>query len=46
MDVKEKIAIAILHQRAISSEYVTTNSLENMTRSVEQNDWVTAEKWG
>lgn len=45
-ELTEKIAIAITHQRAISNEFVTTNSLENMTRSLEQNDWVTAEKWG
>ena len=45
-DLTEKLAIAITHQKAISNEFVTTNSLENMTRSIEQNDWVTAYEWG
>lgn len=45
-ELTEKISIAIMHQRAISNEFVITNSLENMTRSLEQNDWVTAGKWG
>lgn len=45
-DLTKKVKIAGIHQLAITDEYPTTNSVENMTSAVEQNDWKTADEWG
>lgn len=37
--------IAGIYQLSISSEFVTSTSRSNMGRSIEQNDWRTAEEW-
>ena len=42
----DKVSIAGMHQLAISNEYAVTNSVENMTKAIDQNDWQTAKKWG
>src|SRR3989338_7135533 len=44
-ELDDKIEIAGYHQEAISNEFVTENSVENMSRSVESGDWETAKLW-
>lgn len=45
-DLPHKIMIAGTHQLAINNEFPVTNSVENMTNAIEQNDWITASEWG
>lgn len=45
-DLKNYTIIAGIHHIGISSEYVTPTTIENMSRSIEQNDWQTASEWG
>lgn len=45
-DLPIKVSIAGIHQLAISSDFPSINSVENMTQAVEQNDWITADGWG
>lgn len=44
-ELKNNAIIAGIHHRGISSEYVTTTTIENMSRAIEQNDWQTASEW-
>jgi hypothetical protein len=44
-ELKNNTVVAGIHHSGISSEYVTTTTIENMSRSIEQNDWQTASEW-
>jgi len=43
--LKKHVATAGTHLEGISSEFVTNATITNMTKAIERNDWVTAEKW-
>lgn len=44
-ELDDKIDVASFHQKAIGNDYATENSVENMTRAIDQNDWETAKLW-
>lgn len=45
-ELKSQAKTAGIHHLGISSEYVTSSTIENMSRAIEQNDWQTAKEWG
>lgn len=44
-ELKQNVQVAGIHHLGIISEYVTSNTIENMSRAIEQNDWQTASEW-
>jgi len=44
--LKQYVHTASVHRLGIGSEFVTDHTITNMSRSIEQNDWPTARKWG
>jgi len=44
-ELDDKCLTAGFHKLAINNEYATSNSVENMTRAIEQNDWEIAKDW-
>lgn len=44
-DLKNHVITAGIHHIGISSEYVTSPTIEHMSRAIEQNDWQTASEW-
>jgi len=44
-ELKNNSIVAGIHHIGISSEFVTPTTIENMSRSIEQNDWQTASEW-
>lgn len=44
-EMSDKLLIAGFHKFVINNEFALENSVQNMTRAVEQNDWNIAKEW-
>lgn len=44
-DLRRHVHTAGVYQRGISSEFATPNTVDSISKAVDQNDWQTAEEW-